>query len=384
MPRPEGRVVRIDGYELRCAMPSVAGNALRTFSERSTLLVRIVTASGYEGWGETWAYPGSAGSLIRSILGPALLGADVANPRAAQARMLQAAVPDRRGQVHMAASALDIAMWDALGQMTGQPMHALLGGALRDRVRAYASGPLLPADGDRYRGFEGEVARYVEDGFTAVKIRIGISLAADLRAIRQARGILGDASLLMADLNESSTVRDAVTLAQQAADSNLAWLEEPLPHDDLPGYRRLAASLPVALAGGESFCGVQAFRDVLSEAALDLVQPDLAICGGLTEGLRIMGLADAFGVPVLPHVWGGAVNFLASLQFAAILTPGRGQVSAPLFEYDMSFNPLRDRIYDPKPDADGNLAIPDGPGLGMKIAIDRLGDYVRDHWVLEP
>jgi D-galactarolactone cycloisomerase len=365
-------------------MPSVAGNALRTFSERSTLLVRIVTASGYEGWGETWAYPGSAGSLIRSILGPALLGADVANPRAAQARMLQAAVPDRRGQVHMAASALDIAMWDALGQMTGQPMYTLLGGALRDRVRAYASGPLLPADGDRYRGFEGEVARYVEDGFTAVKIRIGISLAADLRAIRQARAILGDASLLMADLNESSTVRDAVTLAQQAADSNLAWLEEPLPHDDLPGYRRLAASLPVALAGGESFCGVQAFRDVLSEAALDLVQPDLAICGGLTEGLRIMGLADAFCVPVLPHVWGGAVNFLASLQFAAILTPGRGQVSAPLFEYDMSFNPLRDRIYDPKLDADGNLAIPDGPGLGMKIEIDRLGDYVRDHWVLEP
>jgi D-galactarolactone cycloisomerase len=382
--RPEGRIVRIEGYELRCAMPAVAGNALRVFSERSTLLVRIVTASGHEGWGETWAYPASASAMIRSMLGPALLGGDVSNPRAAQARLLQAAVPDRRGQVHMAVSALDIAMWDALGQMTGKPLHALLGGALRDHVRAYASGPLLPADGDRYGGFEDEIARYAEAGFTAVKIRIGISLAADLRAIKQARGILGDAALLMADLNESSTIRDSVRLAQEASDANLAWLEEPLPHDDLPGYRRLAEMLPVALAGGESFCGVQAFRDVMRESALDIVQPDLAVCGGITEGLRIAGLADAFDVPVSLHVWGAGVNFLAALQFAAILTPGRGQVSAPLFEYDMSFNPLRDRVYDPRPDREGNLAIPDGPGLGVKIAIDRLGDYVQDHWVLEP
>jgi D-galactarolactone cycloisomerase len=267
--------------------------------------------------------------------------------------------------------------------MTGQPLHALLGGAVRESVRGYASGPLLPADGDRYRGFEQEVARYVEDGFNAVKIRIGISLAADLRAIRQARGVVGNDALLMADLNESSTVRDSLILAQQAADANLAWLEEPLPHDDLPGYRRLAAMLPMALAGGESFCGVQAFRDVLRDGALDLVQPDLAICGGITEGLRIIGLADAFDVPVSPHVWGAGVNFLAALQFVAILTAGRGQVSAPLFEYDMSFNPLRDRIYDPKPDREGRIAIPDGPGLGVKIGIDRLGDCVRDHWVLE-
>ncbi|MDQ2635218.1 MAG: mandelate racemase/muconate lactonizing enzyme family protein [Pseudomonadota bacterium] len=384
MPLPDGRISRIEGYELRCAMPAVAGNALRVFSERSALLIRIVTASGHEGWGETWAYPGPAGAMIRSVLGPALLGADVSNPRAAQAKLLQAAVPDRRGQVHMAVSALDIAMWDALGQVTGKPLHALLGGALRDRVRAYASGPLLPADDDRYGGFEEEVTRYAESGFTAVKIRIGISLAQDLRAIGQARSILGDSALLMADLNESSTVRDAVNLAQQAVDANLAWIEEPLPHDDLPGYRRLAQLLPVALAGGESFCGAQAFRDIMREGALDIVQPDLAVCGGITEGLRITGLADAFDVPVSLHVWGTGVNFLAALQFSAILTPGRGQVSAPLFEYDASFNPLRDRIYDPKPDAQGNLAIPDGPGLGMKIPIDRLGDYVQDHWVLEP
>lgn len=365
-------------------MPTLAGNALRAFSERAALLVKLTTSSGHEGWGETWAYPGPASTMIKSTLGPAILGAEIDNPRAAQARLLAAAVPDRRGQTHMAISAIDIAMWDALGQATGKPIHALLGGALRDRILAYASGPLLPAEGKRYAGFKNEVARYVEAGFQAAKIRIGISLGEDLRAIRQARSILGDNALLMADLNEASTVKDAVQLAHAAGDANLAWLEEPVPHDNLPAYRRLAELLPIPLAGGESFCGVQAFRDVMREGALDIVQPDLAICGGFTEGMRIAGLADAFETPVAPHVWGTSVNFLASLQFAAVLTTGRGRVPFPLFEYDMSFNPLRDRVYDPKPDAQGNLAIPDGPGLGVKIEIDRLAEYVKDHWVLEP
>jgi D-galactarolactone cycloisomerase len=365
-------------------MPALAGNALRVFDERSTLMVKLTTSAGHEGWGETWAYPGPASTMIRTVLGPAVLGAEIDNPRAAQARLLEAAVPDRRGQTHMGVSAIDVAMWDTLGQATGKPIHVLLGGALRDRILAYASGPLLPAGENRYAGFEHEIGRYVEAGFRAVKIRTGISLSEDLSAIRRARSIVGDEALLMADLNEASTVRDAVQLAHAAGDARLAWLEEPVPHDNLPAYRRLAELLPLPLAGGESFCGAQAFRDVLSEAALDIVQPDLAVCGGFTEAMRIAGLSDAFEAPVSPHVWGTSVNFLASLQFAAVLTPGPGRVPFPLFEYDTSFNPLRDRIYDPRPDAQGSLAIPDGPGLGVKIEIDRLADYVKDHWVLEP
>ncbi|MHA6643680.1 mandelate racemase/muconate lactonizing enzyme family protein [Mesorhizobium sp. A623] len=377
------RVIKIEGFELNCSMPTVAGNALRVFRERTALLVKITTSSGHHGWGETWAYPGPASSMLKTVMGPMILGADISNPRAAQAKLLRAAVPDRRGQAHMAASAIDIAMWDALGQVTGKPIYELLGGALRDRVMTYASGPLLPEGADRYAGFEEEVARYAKEGFQAVKIRIGISSASDLRAIKQARSLLGEAALLMVDLNESSTVKDAVSLAHLAAAENLAWIEEPVPHDNLPAYRRLAKLLPVPLAGGESFCGVQAFRDVIRDGALDIIQPDLALCGGITEGMRITGLADAFDVPVSPHVWGTSVNFLASLQFAAVLTPARGRVPHPLFEYDMSFNPLRDRVYDPKPDSEGKLSIPNGPGLGVKIEIDRLADFVTDHWVLE-
>lgn len=377
------RIARIEAYELRCAMPEAAGNALRTFSERTCLLVKVVTAGGIGGWGETWAYPAAASRLIRMMLAPKLIGMDISNPRAAQARLLEAAVPDRRGQVHMAVSALDIALWDGFGRTAGQPIHALLGGALRDKIRTYASGPLMPAGADRYAGFEEAVSHYAETGFRAVKIRVGTDEAADLRAIRRARAIIGDDAMLMADLNEASTVRDAVSLAHQAADAKLAWLEEPVRHDNFPAYRRLAALLPLPLAGGESFCGVQAFAELVADGTLDVVQPDLAICGGLTEGIKVAGLADAFDTPVAPHVWGSAVNFLASLQYAAVLTGGRGRIGAPVFEYDMSFNPLRERIYDPKPDGRGELAIPDGPGLGIDIDIERLADFVTDHWVLE-
>lgn len=379
----DSRVVRVEGFELSCKMPDLAGNALRVFDRRSALLVKVVTASGAVGWGETWAFPGPAASLIRTVLAPAILGADVARPRAAQARMLALTVPDRRGQGHMAVSAIDIAFWDAWGRICGLPIHALLGGSLCDSVTAYASGPLLGAGEDRYAGFEKAVEGYAKAGFRAAKIRIGIDARRDADAVRQARSILGNDALLMADMNESSTVRDAVHLAHTVADARLSWIEEPIPHDNLPGYKRLAELLPLPLAGGESFCGVQAFRDTLCAGALDIVQPDLAICGGLTEGMRIAGLADAFETPVAAHVWGSGVNFLAALQFSAVLTPRRGSIPFPLFEYDMSFNPLRAEIYDPQPDGTGAIAVPDGPGLGMDIDIDRLSRYVTGHWVLE-
>ncbi|GLS38587.1 D-galactarolactone cycloisomerase [Mesorhizobium tianshanense] len=379
----DNRVVKVEGFELCCTLPELAGNALRVFNQRSALLVKVTTAGGIAGWGETWAFPTSASSFIRTTLAPAILGADVTNPRAAQARLLQFAVPDRRGQAHMAISALDIAFWDGYGHVEGKPIHALLGGRLRDRVTAYASGPLLKSGVDRYAGFAEEVERYAEAGYRAVKVRVGVGAALDVQAIRRARAVLGDDALLMADLNESSTQRGAVALTEAVADARLAWIEEPLPHDDLPGYTRLARALAIPLAGGESFCGVQAFRDSLCAGALDIIQPDLALCGGLTEGMRIAGLAGAFDVPVAPHVWGTGINTLAALQFASVLPSSRGSVPFPLLECDMGFNPLRTAIFDPKPDAEGHLAVPGGPGLGVEVAIDRIAEYVTAHWVLE-
>ncbi len=111
------------------------------------------------------------------------------------------------------------------------------------------------------------------------------------------------------------------------------------------------------------------------------MQPDLALCGGFSEGLRIAALAEAFEVPLIPHVWGTAINFCASLQFAAVLPESRGPgLRYPLFEVDPSFNPLRDAFGDFPLGADGTMAVPDGPGLGIEIDPRQFAPHVIDHW----
>ncbi|MGQ9371315.1 mandelate racemase/muconate lactonizing enzyme family protein [Azospirillum sp. ST 5-10] len=379
----ETEIVSIEGFDVECRLPEPVGNALRVFDRRQALLVRLTTRSGVSGWGECWAFPAAAGTFIRTVLAPAVLGADAAAPRAVHARLREMLVPERRGLGHVALSGIDIALWDCCGRVAGQPIAALLGGRLRDRVMAYASGPLLWARGDRYRGLEQAVEGYAAAGFAGVKLRVGVGQRRDAEVIRAARSILGPDALLMVDFNEGASVRQAVTLAHAVEDARLAWIEEPVAHDNLPAYQRLSTLLPVALAGGESFCGVKSFRDALATGALDVVQPDLAICGGLSEAMRVAGLADAFETAVAPHVWGTGVNFLAALQFAAVLTARYGDIPFPLFEYDTGVNPLRSALYDEGPDKDGMMAVPDGPGLGVEIAIDRLSDFVTGHWKVE-
>ncbi|WP_180899707.1 mandelate racemase/muconate lactonizing enzyme family protein [Martelella soudanensis] len=377
------RISRIEGFEVACDMPEPAGNALRAFRRRGALLIRLTTEAGHVGWGETWAFPETASAFIQNVLVPDTIGSAADAPLALQQALLQRVVPDRRGQAHMAISAIDIACWDLFGRITALPVAALHGGALRAKVLAYASGPLLVAGNDRYAGFGAALERYRDLGFRAFKIRVGVSLEEDERAIRLAREIVGPEAPLMIDLNEASTMHDAMELTRRVSDCRLGWIEEPLPHDDLPGYRRMASRSNLPVAGGESFCGVQAFRDSLQAEALDIVQPDPALCGGITETLRISALADAFGVKIAPHVWGTGINMLAALQVCALLRPRAGSLPMPMLEYDMSHNPLREAIFADLPDADGHIAIPDGPGLGRDINRESIEPFITRHWVME-
>ncbi|TCT28204.1 mandelate racemase/muconate lactonizing enzyme family protein [Martelella mediterranea] len=377
------RISRIEGFEVACDMPAPAGNALRVFSRRGALLIRLSTEAGHVGWGETWAFPGPASAFIQDVLAPDILGRAADAPLALQQTLLQKVIPDRRGQAHMAISAIDIACWDLFGRMTARSVSALQGGPLRRDVLTYASGPLLAAGVDRYTGFGAALERYRDLGFRAFKIRVGIDPDQDERAIRLAREIVGPEAPLMIDLNEASTLHDAIELTRRVSDCHLGWVEEPLPHDDLPGYRRLAGRMNLPISGGESFCGVQAFRDSMQTGALDIVQPDIALCGGITETLRISALADAFGVRIAPHVWGTGVNMLAALQVCALLRSRAGSVPMPMLEYDMSHNPLREAIFAGRPDANGLIAIPEGPGLGHDISVDQIDPFITRHWMMD-
>ncbi len=328
------RITRIDGYEVSCPLPERIGNSRGFFDSRGALLVAVTTADGVTGWGETWAFPVAAAALIRSALAPHLLGEDAAAPRRLHDRMMHL-LPERHGLPLMAISALDIAFWDAAARSAGVPLHAALGGAVRESVFAYVSGPFLKPGPDPYRDYFADLDTYLKAGFRAIKLRLGTTPARDGDIARRVRERIGPDMPLMVDLNQGFAFAPAVDLARRLVECNVRWLEEPMPHEDLAAYRRLAGQVPIALAGGESLFGLPAFREVVGSNLLNFVQPDLALCGGITEGLKIAALAEAFGIPLVPHVWGTAVNFNASLHFTAALPEIGGQgMPCPLFEYD--------------------------------------------------
>lgn len=380
-PLHDTRIVRIDGFELACTLPELIGNATRFFDQRQALLVRLTAADGQCGWGETWSMPGAAATVLRGGLGQAVLAQADGSPRGLWDAMTRTLTYDRRGVTQMAMSAVDIAAWDLAGRRAGRPIAALLGGALRSEVPAYVSGPFIKPGTDPYRDFERDIDGYLHAGFRAMKLRLGLNARAEGALLARLRRRVGDAFPLMADLNEGAGVRAALVFAQRFAESDLVWLEEPIRHDDLPGYVRLAKTLPMALAGGEALIGVTPFRDFLARGALDVVQPDLALCGGFSEGQKIAALAEAYNVPLVPHVWGTAINFHASLQFIAGLPELRGPgLRYPLFEFDPSFNPFRDMCGAVGVRADGCVAIPDAPGLGIEVDPRQFESYVVDRW----
>jgi len=376
------RIVRIDGYEVACRLSEPIGNSRQMFDSRASLLVALTTDAGAVGWGESWAFPAAAGAMIREVFGPALLGCDASAPQSAWHTMSSQLGYDRRGISTMAISALDIALWDVAGQIAHRPVYALLGGRLRETIPAYVSGPFMKPGPDPYRDFAADVAAYLETGFRAVKMRMGTEPRADGAMAQRIRRQIGEEISLMADLNEGFSVAGAIEIAKRVADADLVWLEEPIAHDDLPGYRRLAGVLPMALAGGEALIGLKAFRDYLAAGVFDFVQPDLALCGGFSEARRIAAVADAFDAAVVPHVWGTVVNFHASLHFAACLPEKRGRLRTPLFEFDPSENPLRTAFASHPIDRDGHIKAPDAPGLGIDLTPDRIAPFVKRSWTI--
>ena len=343
----ETAIDRIDLFLLSCRLPGTIGNASRFFDRRETLLVRVTARGGAIGWGETWAMAAPAAALIQAVLGPAALGEDIRYPAKIWRKLSRFIVNDRRGLTHMAISALDIAIWDASARAEGVPLSATLGGTMRERLSCYVSGPFVRPAAEPYAHYLDDIDGYLNQGFRNIKMRAGICAREDAALIAAVRSHVGDEIGLMVDFNEAGHVAQALDFSRRVDDADLIWLEEPVLHDDLQSWKRISAGTGLALAGGESLYGLAGFRDFLCAGVFAIAQPDLALCGGLTEGLRIAALAEAFNVPIAPHVWGSAVNFNAALHFAAIL-PDRTRPGArfPFFEYDVSFNPLRSAFVD--------------------------------------
>ena len=360
-------------------MPEPLGAGGHFFDRRSALLVEVRSDDGIAGWGETWHSPPVAWTIIETTLAPAILGQDPLEYLRLWADMHERLGYERQGPGLMALSAVDMALWDLRGRALRQPIARLLGGPSEPGC------PLcqrpIPSTGPRslpgVRRVEAE--RIIRPGFRAMKMKVGVDPSADGRAARAVRKVVGPDVILLADANQVYTTRPAIEAGRQLEEEGFAWLEEPVAPDDVEAYAHVAERPGLAVVGGEALGGIRAFRTFFERGALDVAQPDVSIAGGFTEVMRIAALAAAWEVPVIPHVWGTAINLYASLQLCAVL---RG-LSKPhphrrIRGSSTTSRPIRSRAVGcPRGRAGRHGGGPAGPWAGDRSGPTRLPPYLQ-------
>ena len=352
-------------------------------------LVRIDTDEGIYGWGSCYTTP----NLVRSsmeYLSPLIIGKDPTEVEKITETLHQETFWFGRGGVLTTfISGINIALWDILGKVTGQSVSRLLGGRHREKMKPYASQLFSwPVDAMVER-----LQAAKERGFRAFKLGwrpFGRSDArTDEAVVEAAREAIGDDCDLMVDAGGSDgfwhgDLKWAINTAHMLKNYNVVWFEEALNDMDLEGHKMLRDASPVWIATGECLRKRQTFYRWIQERAVDVLQPDLTCCGGISEGRRIAWLANDNGILVVCHGWNTAVGVAADLQFNASLN------QAGWVEF-LTPTPYIDEILtDPfKLDSEGYLQIPDAPGLGIEIDVDRVKSFAagpdtrllgRDQW----
>jgi D-galactarolactone cycloisomerase len=344
--------------------------------QRSATLLEILTDEGITGWGEAFAQglepPEIAAAVIDKALKPLLIGADPLDSEVLWHRMYHMTRDyGRKGSVVSGISAVDIALWDIAGKFHELPVYKLLGGAFRTRVQPYATGFYrIKGQGEAARLGE-EANRHFEAGFSMMKVKLGYGVDDDIACMKEVgRAIRGKPITLMVDTNHAYGRAQALRLGRALEEYDLRWYEEPVVPEDIPGYVEMRQKLSMPIAGGENEHTLYGFRELLGAGAVDIAQPDLGSCGGISAGRHIIALAQSHGVQINPHVWGSAIAQAASLQFIAAVPVAHHSLFAqePVLEYDRSSHPFRQHLITrPIQQVGGWVDIPSGPGLGVEV-----------------
>ena len=368
------KIERIEAYGLRGLTPEGGwSNEIRPDDCVHTL-VRVVTDEGLTGWGSVFTNDG----LVKAALGvlePLYRGENALEPERVTEKLHQHMFwLGRGGSITHTISGIDIALWDILGQATGQPVGRLLGGRYREKVKPYAS--LLMDEPSRLAAHLTEIKA---QGFRAFKMGWGpfgrVSASMDEAIVAAAREAIGEDCLLMVDAGGSDAYwtngyKWALRTADMLADYDVYWFEEPLHPDALEDYVQLRRAAPLPISGGEVLTRRQAFQPWLQAGAFDIVQPDVTKVGGISEERRIAWMAQENGIRFIPHGWNTALGLAADLQLASAFP------ATELVEY-ITGSPYIDELpAEPwQLDADGALAIPSAPGLGVKLNPDAVEKY---------
>ena len=383
------KISNVEAFWLRCPIPKEKQH----FSDYGLLtdfdmtLVVVTTEDGLQGFGEAKAAVGSSGSCasivscIENEIKPQLIGKDAGHisriwehvyngtrDHYALKRGRKFPILGRRGLTISALSGVDTALWDLKGKALGVPVVDLLGGACREQMPAYASGGWAGTDkiGEQLLG-------YVSKGFQGVKMRVGVmdeTVKESVRRVKAAREALGDNIKLMTDAHGTYSVPEAKQFCRGVEDYDLYWFEEPVSPDNRHGTAEVRASTSIPIAAGESEYTAFDIRDLIEVRALDIVQPDSAIIGGITEAMRVAHLAHAYQLELAPHCWGSAFSFMAGVN-VAFAAP-----AATIIEFSLGGNPMMYDLVKEKIQAvDGMIDVPTAPGLGLTPNWDFVKEF---------
>ena len=326
---------------------------------RSFVLVKLVTKDGIEGLGVTFFGAGITNALKAAVqdLGALAVGE---NPHAVEAIVYKLQAAGGRGTAGpggiftLALSAIDMALWDIRGKAIGLPLYQMLGG-FRDKVPAYASGALM-----RTQSLDqalSAASRLVERGWTSMKTQLALpghtTPEIEIDRIRRLREVVGPATQLMCDINQRWNVHEACSIGARLEPYHLHWLEDVTTADDFQGLARISAKLTTPIAGGEYVWGIAPFRQMLEARSVDIVMIDLVRVGGITQWMKVAGMAEAFNLPVVSHL-------IPEVHLHLIAAIPNGQI----VEYMPWTRPL---FKDPPIPQQGAFKVPATPGLGLEF-----------------
>lgn len=347
---------------------------------QDTVLIKIETDEGITGWGECDSSPYVVKTIIDCPpshivcrgLKEILIGQDPFDVEKIWDDMYRGSYYYGRRSVGIhAMSGIDIAIWDIMGKATGKPVHKLLGGRFHDRLRAYAS-MLMPETEEEVRS---KAKEYMARGFTAIKFgwgALGVSKEKDIRLVKAAREAMGEEALLMLDIGYLwKNSKYAQMMCHELEPYHPYWIEEPMISDDIQGFAKLTQNTMLNIAGGEEITGLYEFRELIEKGGVDIVQPDMSRCGGLTIAKKIADMALLNGIEICPHAFKSGILMAASIQ---LLGAYRGM---PLLEYCSQETVLSKGLLKNHfaLNGDGTVTVPDTPGLGIEINEEAVERY---------
>jgi L-alanine-DL-glutamate epimerase-like enolase superfamily enzyme len=359
------RIREVEFIGLRAPLPSPARFSWGTATSRNVGLVRVVTEEGLEGWGETsvtfplWSLE-ERSLTVREGVRPLLVGQDWSKPEEVVAQLERALMPLGHlwsmVAIRSAIAAVEVALWDIVGQAAGKPLWELWGGRW-SRVPLYAVG---------FTGDRQQIARQAEQalgqGYTAVKIRVGFDEQADLSLVQTVREAIGPAGTLLVDANMAWRREQARRMLEKLAPHGLGWLEEPLARDDVEGLAALQALGLVPIAAGENAYTVADGFALVERRAVGIVMPDIARIGGVSAARIVVQAARAAGIPYSPHQYGSEIGFAVALHLCAT-EPGCHSLLRDVSPWE-----LRSTFVESEPLVEAGHGLPPrAPGLGVRV-----------------